>query len=164
MPRPVNLILPLEHQKGGIATMSGARITVRIACAIPFRKIGDQIEFCLVAPPGSSNWEYPCAVVTDGELPSDLASRQAELAAGLRGRVLGDDPLDEVASTRGSQRVSIVAFLFEVTHEAPGVDPLSLRRRWCFAEEARVRLRRKPLRRMIDAAVARMRADGAVSA
>jgi hypothetical protein len=50
--------------------------------------------------------------------------------------------------------VQLVAYLFEV--DDPESSQHSRRIRWCFAEEARARIRRKPMRRLIDLALRRL--------
>lgn len=129
---------------------------VRIACAVAFRKNADQIEFCLVTACGTSNWEFPKTLIIDGAPAHACAWSEAERTAGLKGRLIDEQPLAQVRSTRANERVEVTAYLFEVTHEAIQSDADAVRRRWCLPEEARVRLRRKPLRRMIDIALERV--------
>lgn len=131
--------------------------SARMACAVAFRRSEDQLEFCLVTIPGSSNWEFPKTLVLDHESPHERACLEAERCARLRARLFDGQPLGQIESSRARERLQVTAFLFEVIEELPDVDAESVRRKWCLPEEARVRLRRKPLRRMIDLALERVR-------
>ena len=62
--------------------------------------------------------------------------------------------LDAFDAARGNEARRVTAYLMQVTlieDDWPG--QATHRRLWCLAEEARARLRRKPLRRFIDLAL-----------
>jgi hypothetical protein len=133
--------------------------TLELSCVVPYRQLGDRVEFCLIRPALENRWEFPKVVVSNGQCHKALALREAEAAAGLVGH-LDDSPLGEFATSRGAESHSVVAFLMHVTngHDQAVHVPLPTRR-WCLAEEARVRIRRKPLRRLIDEALRRLAGD-----
>src|SRR6185295_16949665 len=85
------------------------------SCVVPCRRLSGQVEFCLVRDGRDNRWDFPAAVVSDGECHKTLALRQAEAAAGLLGE-LDDTPLGEFASSRGDLAHSFVAFLMLVTN------------------------------------------------
>jgi len=133
--------------------------TLDLSCVVPYRQLGEQVEFCLIRPVLENRWEFPKVVVSDGQCHKALALREAEAAAGLVGQ-LDDSPLGKFESSRGAETHLFVAFLMRVTngHDQAVHVPLPTRR-WCLAEEARVRIRRKPLRRLIDEALRRLASD-----
>jgi len=129
------------------------RVQLHEFCVIPFRRGPAGLEFCLVSNISDGRWEFPRAAI-DPDLPP--AHRIAELAdaVGLRGRAFDGEPLGEFHSARAERARVVTAYLLEVR----GVSdtwPLQndVRRRWCYPEEARVRIRSKPLRHLIDVAL-----------
>jgi len=115
------------------------------------------LEFCLVAPHGDSRWEFPRQVVGTAETPPSTALRGAGEAAGLHGQLDGLGPLAEFESERHALAESTVAFLMLVAGEdEEGGGANRRKRRWCLPEEARLRIRRKPMRRLIDIALRRL--------
>jgi hypothetical protein len=124
------------------------------ACVIPFRHAAAGVQFCLVSPVADSRWEFP-KVSLDHEDQSlaVLLGRAAE-AMGLRGHLQFEEPLGHFDATRGSESRSMTGYLLQVD-ETVEEWPLQgdYRRLWCLAEEARIRIRRKPLRRFIDLAL-----------
>lgn len=126
----------------------------RLACAVPFRWRDGRAEFLLVTPAGETAWRFPNAefAIETGEDQPLSAPVGDEI--GLRG-ALSDVPLGEFALARSDGADVVVAYLMEVAHDESGACP-HLRTRWCLPEEARIRIRRKPLRRLVDAAVHRL--------
>ena len=124
-------------------------------CTVPFRWRSGQVEFLLITRAGVSSWEFP-RTEANGHTP-DVESLAASLnqTLGLHGTVDGE-PIGRFKSSRGSESHSVVAFLMEITGDGALNRTGELRCRWCFPEEARVRIRRKPLRRLIDAALHRL--------
>lgn len=124
------------------------------ACAVPFRLRTSRPEFCLVATNGDSRWDFPRGNVPLGESSHITALRRALEVAGLECEIESTSPLDRFAASTTDAAELITAFLVRVEKESldwPGSE--GHRRRWCFAEEARVRIRRKPVKRLIDLAV-----------
>ena len=131
------------------------REPVPTTCTVPFRWRSGQVEFLLITRTGVSSWEFP-RTEADGRTP-DVHSLATALnqTLGLLGTVDGE-PIGRFESARGSESQSVVAFLMEITGDGAPRRSTELRCRWCFPEEARVRIRRKPLRRLIDAALHRL--------
>ena len=89
-----------------------------------------------------------------GESGADAALRQATQEAGLDCAVEVEQPLDEFLPSKGEDADAVTAFLVRVDSEQETWPSWrSKRRRWCLPEEARGRIRRKPMRRLIDLAV-----------
>jgi hypothetical protein len=121
---------------------------------VPFRITSSGTEFCLVTPRSENRWEFPkIRLDSQDDCGSDQVLRAAR-EAGLRGDVAGDEPLGSFVAKRQNQTRSTVGFLMQVEHVEDAFPGQQTHRRiWCLAEEARVRIRRKPLRRFLDLAL-----------
>jgi hypothetical protein len=112
-----------------------------------------RIEFCLVSAERTSRWEFPHIEIGAADLPLEAARRVAVEQTGLVCRISQSEPLDDVLATQDRRLVQLISFLLEVDEASSGG---GLRRiRWCLPEEARARIRRKPMRRLIDLALRR---------
>lgn len=135
------------------------------ASLVPYRVTDTGVEFCLVTPMTENRWEFP-KIAVDVENARPLAQLEvAAVANGLIGHLQGGEPLGQYASARGNESRTMAVFLMRVV----AVDdawPLetSYRRRWCLAEEARARIRRKPLRGFIDISLRRIDTQNGKSA
>jgi hypothetical protein len=107
----------------------------------------------LVSHISDGRWEFPKTPI-DPDLPPAQALSELAASVGLHGRLFDRQPLGEFHSARAEQARVVTAYLLEV-HEVADTWPTQedVRRRWCYPEEARVRIRRKPLRRLIDVAL-----------
>ena len=138
------------------------RVYLRESCLIPYRHTDQGIEFCLISPATGSRWEFPKTESDGQSAPEGELLNQAAAAAGLGGSLQDDDPLDAFVAARGNEARHTTAYLMQVTHvDADWPRQSTHRRLWCLAEEARVRLRRKPLRRFIDLALRSVEAASA---
>jgi hypothetical protein len=134
--------------------MDRDRVQLHEACVIPFRHAPAGIQFCLISQRGSSRWEFPkVAQENQNGSQADVLQLAAE-ALGLHGRLHDSEALGQFEAARGSELHSVRGYLLQVDH-SDEIWPLQqdCRRLWCLAEEARVRIRRKPLRRFIDLAL-----------
>jgi hypothetical protein len=111
-----------------------------------------------MTPISENRWEFP-KIGLDGTAGCDaVLLDQAASNAGLRGEVAVDKPLGSYVASRQNESRSMTAFLMRVDQvEDPWPRKDSHRRLWCLAEEARVRIRRKPVRRFIDLALHSMK-------
>ncbi|HTQ39707.1 MAG TPA: hypothetical protein VMJ32_11815 [Pirellulales bacterium] len=123
------------------------------ACAVPFRFRDQRLEFCLVSAEGSSRWEFPHATIAEHETAEQAARRCVTDFAELISLPGNSLPLDDLTTTQNGRQVRITVFLLQV--DSADVAKDGRRIRWCFAEEARARIRRKPMRRLIDLALRR---------
>ncbi len=134
--------------------MNAAKKTTRQqVCAVLVRLAEDQIDFCLVAQDGDSRWCFPKGLVRASETPADAALRKATDGTGLDCHVMSNEPLDVFTASRGDEADTVVAVLVCVDDSHEDRVNTGTRRRWCLPEEARVRIRRKPIRRLIDMAL-----------
>jgi hypothetical protein len=123
---------------------------------VPCRATSSGTEFLLVTPLSENRWEFPKIQLDDGDCQSDHLKRAAD-AVGVRGGVEMSEPLGSYTASRNNETRSMTGFLMRVkTTDDSWPRESTHRRLWCLAEEARVRIRRKPLRRFIDLALARL--------
>jgi 8-oxo-dGTP pyrophosphatase MutT (NUDIX family) len=108
------------------------------------------MEFCLVAAGQTSRWEFPHTAPKANETPIDAACRAMTEQTGFKCRPKLLEPLEDVMATQNRRLVQLVSFLLEVDRAEPDNGH---KIRWCFPEEARARIRRKPMRRLIDLAL-----------
>jgi hypothetical protein len=130
------------------------RLHIHESCVVPYRLTPKGVEFCLVSTIPGNRWEFPKTETAEDHYPEQALLERAAGGAGLGGRLESDGPLDAFVAARGNLARSMTAYLMRVTSvndDWPGQS--THRRLWCLAEEARVRLRRKPLRRFIDMAL-----------
>ena len=126
------------------------------ACAVPYRRRGDRLEFCLITSIRKGTWQFPKGIIDPGETPIETALKEAEEEAGLHGHVF-DGPLGGYEYAKWGTTLAVTAFLMEVEAADDHWEEANLRRRcWCGAEGARRILGRDELRRMLDAALARL--------
>ena len=128
---------------------------VRLCYGIPYRRQERIVEFCLFVFPHQRDWDFPQALAPeeDDMQTTKLLAPCAE--AGVGGRV-HEVPLGQFEASRGAVTEAVTAFLVEVTEADDDDDGRIPRRRWCRLEEAKLRIRRKPLRRLLDIAQRRI--------
>ncbi len=128
-------------------------VDARSICVVPYRLNEGSLEFCLVSGHRNNSWEFPVR-----EVPADSSTEEGVVSTalsvfGLEGKHLSDEPLDQIPITGSGGRHASVFLLEAVDEVERWGEYLNFRRRWCRAEEARHRIRRKPARRLIDLAV-----------
>jgi len=122
------------------------------ACAVPYRRRRGRLEFCLVTSIRKGNWGFPKGIIDPGQ----TALKEAEEEAGLQGHVF-DEPLGRYQYAKWGTTLVVTAFLMEVDSVDDHWEEAHVRqRRWCGAESARRILSRDELRRLLDAALARL--------
>jgi len=129
---------------------------IQQACAVPYRRRGDQLEFCLITSIRRGKWQFPKGIIDPGETPIETALKEAEEEAGLRGRVF-EGPLGWYEYAKWGTTLVVTAFLMEVEAADDHWQEARLRRRcWCRSEEAHRLLHRDDLRRLLKTALARL--------
>ena len=133
---------------------SRGRVQVNEACLVPYRLTSSGIQFCLVSTVADNRWEFPKIPLPDKADSMAASLEKLAESLGIQGTVRAGEPLGRFEAARGSESRTMAGYLMQVTdvsNEGPWQG--KYRRLWCLAEEARVRLRRKPLRRFIDLAL-----------
>ena len=122
---------------------------IGLVCIVPVRLNGERIEFCLVARGNSSRWHFPQLEAEQFELESP---RQAWIEVmGFDGSYVSSKPLGVIAPSRTGEGDAMAAYLAVINAEP--LRGLYSRKKWCLAEETRLRIRRKPVRRLVDLAL-----------
>ncbi len=128
----------------------------RQAAAIPYRRVRERPEFCLITATGSGNWIFPKGIVDPGETVEQAALKEAFEEAGLHGRIVGQ-PLGSYPLAKFGRTFQVTAMLMEVTECDQQWSEQHLRqRRWVSEEEARRMLKHAHLRELLQSAVERL--------
>jgi 8-oxo-dGTP pyrophosphatase MutT (NUDIX family) len=137
---------------------NNSRHPIQQASAVPYRRRGEQIEFCLITSTGKGAWGFPKGIIDPGDTPVDTALKEAKEEAGLRGRIQGE-PLGQYEYAKWGTTLLVTAYLMEVDAADNHWQEARLRKRhWCRADRARRMIVREELRGLLDAAVARLEA------
>ena len=138
------------------STPSQGDQAARQAAAIPFRRDGNRLEFCLVTSIGKGRWGFPKGFVDPGETAEESALKEAAEEAGLAGRIEGR-PLGSYDYAKWGMLLRVTVFLMRVTGEKATWEEAALRRRrWCGADEAGNLLGRRELRDLLATAIERL--------
>lgn len=134
------------------------RRVVPAACPIIYRVRETQIEFCLLLIEGDSRWEFPHGPIRAGEAADAAASRIVHQQFGFTCRINAES-LGEFHIQRNGAVFEVTAVLAEFIDEGVARNGRSRRaHRWFLLDEARQRLRRKPMRHYADVAKRRVKA------
>jgi len=127
------------------------------ASAVPYRFRDGQPEFCLITSTRSGKWGFPKGIIDPGETAEETAAKEAEEEAGLHGRIVGE-PIGQYQYSKWGTTLLVTVYLMEVNGVDDDWEEAELRERvWRRAEEARAAISRTELRRLLDAAVERIR-------
>ncbi len=122
------------------------------ASALPFRRRGRRLEFCLITT-SAGRWAFPKGYIDPGETPEQAALKEAFEEAGLHGRIVGE-PVGRYRTPKNGQNKTVIAFLMEVTQcDEDWIESAMRLRRWVSRDEARRLVSRECLRSFLDIAV-----------
>jgi hypothetical protein len=131
---------------------------VQLCYGIPYRRHRGCVEFCLFLFPDQRDWDFPQAIDAPGEEEKSRQLLTPCLEAGFDGQI-DDTVLGQFVASRGDVAEIVTAFLVEVIpgdYNGNGSGSRVPRHRWCLVEEAKLRIRRKPLRHLLDVAQRRL--------
>lgn len=129
------------------------------AAAIPYRRAGGRLQFCLVTSSGSGRWVIPKGTIENGQKARHTALQEAREEAGLRGRIVGE-AVGCYQYEKWGTVFTVAAFLMEVSKAATEWDERAFRRRcWVSAAEAARRLGKHPARHVFQRAVGTLKAS-----
>lgn len=132
---------------------------IRQASAIPYRRSGQQLQFCLITSISGARWGFPKGIIDSGETPAETALKEAHEEAGLRGRITGE-PLGCYEYRKWGTTLSVTVVLMEVAQSDRQWEEADVReRRWVTRDEAHKLLSRPELHELLDAAVERLEQD-----
>ena len=125
------------------------------ASAVPFRRYGERVEFCLITT-SSGRWGFPKGYIDAGESPEQTALKEALEEAGLHGRIVGK-PLVGYRTDKNGNSKRVVALLMEVSVcDDQWEEARVRRRRWVSQNEARELLDRGALQACLQVAQDRL--------
>lgn len=110
----------------------------RQAAAIPFRRDGERLSFCLVTTSGGGKWTFPKGIIEPGATVRETALKEAFEEAGLHGTLVGD-PIGSFEQTKWGDTFSVEVYLMDVTRATPpgrrticaSVGGVAATRLWC---------------------------------
>lgn len=137
--------------------MSRDASPIEQASAVPYRFRDGQPEFCLITSTRSGKWGFPKGIIDPGETAEETAAKEAEEEAGLHGRIVGE-PIGRYQYSKWSTTLRVTVYLMEVDGVDDDWEEADLRQRvWRGAEAAQAAISRPALRRLLDAALERIR-------
>ena len=87
---------------------------IQQASAIPFRRRGEVVEFCLITSSSNKRWGFPKGIIEGDDTPEMTALSEALEEAGLHGRIVGG-PVGEYRYQKWGTDLDVTVFLMEVT-------------------------------------------------
>jgi 8-oxo-dGTP pyrophosphatase MutT (NUDIX family) len=122
------------------------------AAAIPFRRIGENVQVCLIRRKGSEAWGIPKGLVDPGDTSEETALNETWEEAGLRGRLIGDS-IGIYRYEKWGKTFTVAVYVLEVLEQEGSWQEASFReRRWIPFAEAISLLSSHPVRPLLDCA------------
>jgi len=122
------------------------------AAAIPFRRIGETVQVCLIRRKDSEAWGIPKGLVDPGDRRDQTALNETWEEAGLRGRLIGDS-IGTYRYEKWGMTFTVAVYLVEVLEQEDRWQEASFReRRWISFAEAVSLLSGHPVRPLLDCA------------
>lgn len=126
------------------------------ACAIPYRDIEGQIEFCLITSLSSKRWGFPKGMVDPGDSPWDTAVKETWEEAGLKGTLDGL-ALGYYKDYKWEIERVVTTFLLRVQEVAEEWPERTLRkRRWASGQDALSLVAKSEQKRLLAKAIERL--------
>jgi 8-oxo-dGTP pyrophosphatase MutT (NUDIX family) len=125
------------------------------ASVVPFRRVEQELEFCLITSRRTGRWGFPKGTIERGESIEQAALKEALEEAGLLGEIIGG--LGHYAYAKDGRSLDVGVLLMEVSVADDHWKESHQRRRlWAGADEARGLLCRPHLQRLLAAALERL--------
>lgn len=138
---------PGPHNQAGLHNQAGA---------VPFRRRGKRLQFCLITSVRAGRWQFPKGFIDPGETAAETALKESLEEAGLHGRIVGE-PLGDYQYAKWGSVHSVLVMLMEVTRcDRRWFEDDLRQRRWATPEEARRMLDPPELCELLDTAVQRL--------
>jgi 8-oxo-dGTP pyrophosphatase MutT (NUDIX family) len=126
------------------------------ATAIPYRRQGGWLEFCLITTTQGRRWGFPKGIIESDQTAEQAALQESLEEAGLHGQIEGAE-LGEYEYFKWGRRLRVRGYLMQVIEADDQWQEAHFRRRsWCNFQEALARLDRPPLRQLLLSARARL--------
>ena len=125
-------------------------------CVVPFRRIGNRIEVCLITSLNKQRWIFPKGIIEPGQSCEEAALNEALEEAGLSGQIVGE-PLGAYDDAKWGAVLRVTALMMEVTGcEDEWLEADVRERRWVSPEDASELLSKPILREFVDTVVRRI--------
>lgn len=124
-------------------------------CGVPYRMTNRGPVFCLCSNSSGARWGFHATPGEPVHVEPLLHAISQDL--GLACSIRFDAPIASFPTSRNEEPGHVHAFLLRVEVEYQIWSRSSeFRRRWCLSDEAQLRVRRKPIQRLIDTAVRKL--------
>lgn len=126
--------------------------TIQQVCVIPFRRIHDQFEFCLITSLAKRRWIFPKGIIEPNETYQESAVKEALEEAGLRGQIVGQ-PLGHFFDAKWGARLIVKVVVMEVQEADATWPEIEVRQRqWVDYESAQQLVTRRELKSFLHKA------------
>ncbi|MBM80024.1 MAG: NUDIX hydrolase [Planctomycetaceae bacterium] len=125
------------------------------AGTIPYRKLDDNFEFCVIETSSGKWWGFPKGVIDPGETPEETAIKESYEEAGLRGELDGT-PLGTFQYSKWRSKLDCTVYLMDVQYEDGSWPESSRERRWVDFDTARKMIHRVGFQHLLEAAFRRL--------
>jgi phosphohistidine phosphatase len=123
------------------------------AAAIPLRRVGRDLQICVIRRKDADRWGIPKGLVDPGATHEETALNEAWEEAGIKGRLLGAAAIGTYRYRKWGTRLTVAVFLMELVQQAPAWEESTFReRRWVPFAEAGVLLADHPVAPLLDRA------------
>jgi phosphohistidine phosphatase len=129
---------------------------IQQASALPYRRRGETLEFCLITSISGRRWGFPKGIIEGDDSPETAALSEALEEAGLHGCIVGQ-PLGTYRYQKWGTELDVVVYLMEVSNADDTWQEADVREReWLTAAEAISRIDRDDVAAFLAAAVDRL--------
>jgi len=120
------------------------------AAAFPVRRLGRELQVCLIRRKTALAWGIPKGLVDPGDTHEDTALNEAWEEAGITGRLLGDS-VGTYRYKKWGTKLTVAVFVMEVLHQEPRWEEAPIRERmWTTFDEATELLHEHPVAPLIS--------------
>src|SRR5690349_16713310 len=98
------------------------------AAAVPVRRIGRNLQVCIIRRKPSGSWGIPKGIVDPGATHEQTALNEAWEEAGIQGRLLGG-AIGTYRYKKWKTRLTVAVYVMEVTHQEQTWDEAEFRER-----------------------------------
>jgi 8-oxo-dGTP pyrophosphatase MutT (NUDIX family) len=120
------------------------------AAAFPVRRVGRDIQVCLIRRKTAGSWGIPKGLVDAGDTHEETALNEAWEEAGISGRLLGK-AVGTYRYRKWGTKLTVAVYVMEVLHQEARWEESPIRdRRWTTLAEAIDLLSEHPVAPLLD--------------
>ncbi len=143
----------------GGANIDPSAEPIRQACAVPIRRMGEQLQVCLITSLKKRRWILPKGIIDPGETCNETALKEALEEAGLHGRIIGE-PLGVYEDFKWGRPLLVSVLMMAVTHCENEWNEADVRDRcWVSFDRALQMISRPEIRGFVSLAAEKVLAD-----